>query len=71
MSMELNYFRGDIMSSYAKYKNQWLKEKRDRFMLVMPKGRKEELKTAAQAQGKSMTKFINDAIEQYDSAAYK
>lgn len=50
---------------YAQYKNEWLKEKRDRFMLVMPKGRKAELKTIAEVQGKSLTKFINDAIDAY------
>ena len=47
------------------YKNKWIKEKRDRFMLVMPKGRKTELKVIAKAQDKSLTKFINEAIDAY------
>lgn len=50
---------------YSQYKNKWLKEKRDRFMLTMPKGRKAELQAIAKVKGKSLTKFINEAIDAY------
>ena len=42
-----------------------VKRKKDRFMIVMPKGRKAELKAIAEVQGKSLTKFINEAIDAY------
>lgn len=51
------------MAGNAKYKNKWLKEKRDRFMLTMPKGRKAELKAIAEQEGKSLNHFINEAID--------
>ena len=50
---------------YSQYKNEWLKKKKDRFMLTMPKGRKAELQAIAKAQDKSLTKFINEAIDAY------
>lgn len=56
-------FPGDFM--YSQYKNEWLRKKRDRLTLVMPKGRKAELQALAKGQGKSLTKFINDAIDAY------
>ena len=34
-------------------------------MLVMPKGRKTKLQAIAKVQGKSLTKFINEAIDAY------
>ena len=44
------------------YKNAWIAEKLDRINLTMPKGRKEELKAHAAAQGESVNAFINRAI---------
>ena len=44
------------------YKNAWIAEKLDRINLTMPKGRKEELKAHAAAQGESANAFINRAI---------
>ena len=44
------------------YKNAWIAEKLDRINLTMPKGRKEELKAHAAAQGESVNTFINRAI---------
>ena len=44
------------------YKNAWIAEKLDRINLTMPKGRKEELKAHAAAQGESVNDFINRAI---------
>lgn len=44
------------------YKNAWIAEKLDRINLTMPKGRKEELKVHAAAQGESVNAFINRAI---------
>ena len=44
------------------YKNAWIAEKLDRINLTMPKGRKEELKAHAAAQGESVNAFINRTI---------
>ena len=44
------------------YKNAWIAEKLDRINLTMPKGRKEEMKAHAAAQGESVNAFINRAI---------
>ena len=44
------------------YKNARIAEKLDRINLTMPKGRKEELKAHAAAQGESVNAFINRAI---------
>ena len=44
------------------YKNAWIAEKLGRINLTMPKGRKEELKAHAAAQGESVNAFINRAI---------
>lgn len=45
------------------YQNEYNRQKYDIISLTMPKGNKERLKIAAAAAGKSVTKYINEAIE--------
>lgn len=44
--------------------NKYISANYDRVNLVMPKGKKEECKKAAEASGKSLNQFIIDCIEQ-------
>lgn len=48
----------------SEYRNAWIAEKLDRVNLTMPKGRKEEIKAHAEAQGESVNAFINRAIDE-------
>ena len=48
----------------SEYRNAWIAEKLDRVNLTMPKGRKEEIKVHAEAQGESVNAFINRAINE-------
>ena len=52
------------MAGKTEYKNNWQKENVDRVNLTMPKGRKEEVKTHAEAHGESVNGFINRAISE-------
>lgn len=52
------------MAGKTEYKNNWQKENVDRVNLTMPKGRKEEVKTHAEARGESVNGFINRAISE-------
>jgi len=45
------------------YQNNFIKEKYDRVNLTVPKGKKEKIKAAAAAEGKSVNDFINAAID--------
>lgn len=49
--------------------HKYVKEKYDRMELTLPKGRKDELKSIAAANGESVNAFVsrlvNDAIEAY------
>lgn len=51
------------MKNRTAYKNQWQKDKCDRINFTTRKGRKAEIKAAAESQGKSLNLFINDAID--------
>ena len=44
--------------------NKYVKSNYDRINVTMPKGRKEIIKAHAEAQGKSVNGFINEAIEE-------
>lgn len=46
------------------YQNEYIKEKYDRINLTVPKGRKEEIKKAAAAAGKSVNEYINSLIDE-------
>lgn len=52
------------MAGTAKYKNSWLKENRDRFTLIMPKGRKAKAMSYAKSKGMNLSEYINDLINQ-------
>lgn len=43
--------------------NKYISAKYDRVNLFMPKGKKEEYKSAAEASGKSLNQFVIDCIE--------
>ena len=45
------------------YQNNFIKKKYDRVNLTVPKGKKEKIKAAAAAEGKSVNDFINAAID--------
>lgn len=45
------------------YQNKYIKEKYDRINLIVPKGRKEEIKKKALAEGKSVNEYINSLID--------
>lgn len=51
------------MAGKTQYKNTWQKENVDRVNLTMPKGKKDEIKAHAEAQGESVNGFINRAID--------
>ncbi|GMU16093.1 hypothetical protein [Waltera acetigignens] len=46
------------------YQNSYNKEKYDRISLMIPKGEKDRIKTAAAAAGESVNEYINKAIKQ-------
>lgn len=47
-----------------KAQNKWIANNYDRINLTVPKGDKEVLQAHAQAQGESLNKFINRAIDE-------
>lgn len=48
----------------AAVKNKWNKENYDRIEIVVPKGKKDQIKTAADACGESVNSYINKAVEE-------
>lgn len=48
-----------------KYQNEFIKQSYDRINLTVPKGKKEKIKEAAKAAGKSVNEYINSAIDNY------
>lgn len=44
--------------------NKYVKNNYDRINVTMPKGRRDELKAHAEAQGESVNAFINRAIDE-------
>lgn len=58
MSMEEKVF------NQISYQNSYNKEKYDRISLMIPKGEKNRIKTAAAAAGESVNEYINKAIKQ-------
>ena len=47
-----------------KWNDENLKERYDRIQLVVPKGKKEEIKAFADSKGKSLNRFVNEAIDE-------
>ena len=52
------------MAGNTEYKNKYAAEKYDRVGLMLPKGRKDEIKAAAEKQGQSLNGYIATAIYQ-------
>ena len=48
----------------AAVKNKWNKENYDRIELIVPKGKKELVKAAADARGESLNAYINKAVDE-------
>lgn len=48
----------------AAAKNKWNRANYDRIELIVPKGKKEEIKAHAGARGESVNGFINRAIDE-------
>lgn len=51
-------------SDKSAYRNSWIAEKLDRVNLTMPKGKKEQIKDAADKAGLSLNAYINQAIDE-------
>lgn len=51
-------------SEKSAYRNSWIAEKLDRVNLTMPKGKKEQIKDAADKAGLSLNAYINQAIDE-------
>lgn len=47
------------------YKNEFIKQKYDRFGVVFPKGKKEEYQDLARTEGLSLNALINKLLEEY------
>ncbi len=48
----------------AAVKNKWNKENYDRIEIIVPKGKKDQIKAAADARGESVNSYINKAVEE-------
>lgn len=46
------------------YQNEYIKEKYDRINLLVPKGKKEKIRKAAEEAGKSVNEYINSLIDE-------
>lgn len=53
-----------VSKAQQKAVNKYVKDKYDRVLLTMPKGRKEDIQAHAEAQGESVNGFINRAISE-------
>jgi len=52
------------MAGKSEYKNEWIAKAYDRINLTVPKGRKDVIKSHAEAKGESVNAFINRAIDE-------
>lgn len=52
-----------VSKAQQKAVNKYIKEKLDRINLTLPKGKKEEIKEAADSMGVSVNAYINFAID--------
>lgn len=48
----------------AKSKNTWIAKNYDRINLTVAKGKKDIIQTHAEKQGKSVNRFINEAVDE-------
>lgn len=52
------------MAGKTEYKNKWLSENCERISLVVPKGKKEQIKAHAESRSESLNGFVNRAIDE-------
>ena len=52
------------MAGKTEYKNKWLAENCERISLVVPKGKKDIIKSHAESKSESINGFINRAINE-------
>ena len=52
------------MAGKTDYKNKWQAEKCDRISLVVPKGKKDKIKSFAESKGESLNGFVNRVIDE-------
>jgi len=60
--MEGESMEGKKFNQFS-YQNDFISKNYDRVNLTVPKGKKEKIKEAAKAEGKSVNEFINAAID--------
>ena len=53
-----------VSKAQQKATNRYIAKSYDRINLTLPKGKKDEIQTAAQAAGKSVNAFISEAIDE-------
>ena len=53
-----------VSKAQQKAVNKYVREKYDKLLLTMPKGRKDIIKAHAESKGESVNGFINRAIEE-------
>lgn len=53
-----------VSKAQQKAVNKYVKEKYDRILVTMPKGKKEPVQTHAETMGESVNGFINRAIRE-------
>lgn len=66
----IEWKEGDNVAEWTKekaiqYKNEFIKEKYDRFNLTFPKGKKDEYQNLAKTHGMSLNALINQLLEDY------
>ncbi len=53
-----------VSKAQQKAVSKYMKENYDVYQIRMPKGKKEEIKAFADSKGKSLNKFVNEAIDE-------
>lgn len=59
------YAHGTEKQAYSNVRNEFIKEKYDRFNLTLPKGKKDEYQNLAKTHGMSLNALINQLLEDY------
>lgn len=59
------YAHGTEKQAYSNVRNEFIKEKYDRFNLTFPKGKKDEYQNIAKENGTSLNSLINQLLEDY------
>lgn len=53
-----------VSKAQQKAVSKYMKENYDVYQIRMPKGKKEEIKVFADSRGKSLNRFVNEAIDE-------